>query len=44
MTSLEFVNPLTGGPAVTTFACEMHRLYPELVRFGHDLRESKTER
>jgi gentisate 1,2-dioxygenase len=28
VTSLEFVNPLTGGPAVTTFACEMHRLYP----------------
>ena len=28
MSSLEFVNPLTGGPAVSTFACEMHRLYP----------------
>ena len=28
MTSLEFVNPLTGGPAVSTFACEMHRIYP----------------
>ncbi len=28
MVSLEFVNPLTGGPAVSTFACEMHRLYP----------------
>jgi gentisate 1,2-dioxygenase len=28
MISLEFVNPLTGGPAVSTFACEMHRLYP----------------
>ena len=28
MISLEFVNPLTGGPAVNTFACEMHRLYP----------------
>ncbi len=27
MISLEFVNPLTGGPAVNTFACEMHRLY-----------------
>ena len=27
MVSLEFVNPLTGGPAVSTFACEMHRLY-----------------
>src|SRR5207302_11422735 len=26
MVSLEFVNPLTGGPAVRTFACEMHRL------------------
>jgi gentisate 1,2-dioxygenase len=28
MISLEFVNPLTGSPAVSTFACEMHRLYP----------------
>ncbi len=28
MNSLEFVNPLTGGPAVSTFACEIHRLYP----------------
>ncbi|MEO8972558.1 MAG: cupin domain-containing protein [Ktedonobacteraceae bacterium] len=28
MINLEFVNPLTGGPAVNTFACEMHRLYP----------------
>jgi gentisate 1,2-dioxygenase len=28
MVSLEFVNPLTGAPAVATFACEMHRLYP----------------
>ena len=28
MVSLEFVNPLTGDPAVSTFACEMHRLYP----------------
>jgi gentisate 1,2-dioxygenase len=26
--SLEYVNPLTGGPVVSTFACEMHRLYP----------------
>lgn len=26
--SLEFVNPLTGAPAVATFACEMHRIYP----------------
>src|SRR5690349_25039548 len=25
MISLEFVNPLTGSPAVSTFACEMHR-------------------
>ncbi|MGH8249007.1 MAG: cupin domain-containing protein [Gammaproteobacteria bacterium] len=28
LASLEYVNPLTGGPAVATFACEMHRLYP----------------
>ena len=28
MVSLEFVNPLTGAPAVSTFACEMHRLEP----------------
>jgi len=28
LVSLEFVNPLTGAPAVATFACEMHRLYP----------------
>jgi gentisate 1,2-dioxygenase len=28
MSGLEFVNPLTGGPAVSTFACEMYRLYP----------------
>lgn len=27
LVSLEFVNPLTGGPVVSTFACEMHRLY-----------------
>lgn len=26
--SLEFVNPLTGEPAVATFACEMHRIHP----------------
>ncbi len=26
--SLEYANPLTGGPPVATFACEMHRLYP----------------
>lgn len=26
--SLEYVNPLTGGPVVATFACEMHRVYP----------------
>jgi gentisate 1,2-dioxygenase len=29
MASLEFVNPVTGAPAVPTFGCEMHRLYPE---------------
>lgn len=28
MASLEYVNPLTGGPAVATFACELHRVYP----------------
>jgi len=28
MISLEYVNPLSGGPAVSTFACEIHRLYP----------------
>ena len=28
MISLEYVNPLTGGPVVSTFSCEMHRLYP----------------
>jgi gentisate 1,2-dioxygenase len=28
MVSLEFVNPLTGSPAVSTFASEMHRVYP----------------
>lgn len=28
MISLEFVNPLTGSPVVSTFACEMHRVYP----------------
>ncbi|MHB8599486.1 MAG: cupin domain-containing protein [Ktedonobacteraceae bacterium] len=28
MNSLEFVNPLTGSPAVSTFACEMYRIYP----------------
>ncbi len=28
MNSLEFVNPLTGGPAVSTFACEMYRMHP----------------
>ncbi len=26
--SLEFVNPLSGAPVVSTFACEMHRIYP----------------
>jgi gentisate 1,2-dioxygenase len=25
--SLEYTNPLTGGPAVATFACEMHRIH-----------------
>lgn len=38
MISLEFVNPLTGGPAVNTFACEMHRLYPG----GHTPSRRKT--
>jgi gentisate 1,2-dioxygenase len=28
MISLEFINPLTGSPVVSTFACEMHRIYP----------------
>ncbi len=28
MISLEFTNPLTGGPVVSTFACEMYRIYP----------------
>lgn len=28
MVSLEYVNPMTGAPAVATFACEMHRIYP----------------
>src|SRR5258706_15673171 len=28
MVSLEFVNPLTGTPAVSTFACESDPLYP----------------
>ena len=28
ISSLEFVNPLTGSPVVSTFACEMHRIYP----------------
>lgn len=27
LASLEYINPLTGGRAVATFACEMHRLY-----------------
>ncbi len=26
--SLEYINPVTGAPAVATFACEMHRIYP----------------
>lgn len=28
MTSLEYVNPLTGAPAIATFSCEMHRIHP----------------
>ncbi|HLH68817.1 MAG TPA: cupin domain-containing protein [Candidatus Dormibacteraeota bacterium] len=28
MASVEFINPLTGGPAVATFGNEMHRLFP----------------
>jgi gentisate 1,2-dioxygenase len=28
LVSLEFTNPATGGPAVSTFACEMHRIQP----------------
>ncbi len=28
MVSLEYVNPVTGAPAVATFACETHRIYP----------------
>jgi gentisate 1,2-dioxygenase len=28
MVGLEYTNPLTGGPVVATFACEMHRVYP----------------
>ena len=28
LVSLEFVNPVTGGPAVATFGNEMHRIYP----------------
>jgi gentisate 1,2-dioxygenase len=28
ISSLEFVNPLTGNPVVSTFACEIHRIYP----------------
>jgi gentisate 1,2-dioxygenase len=27
LVSLEYTNPLTGGPVVATFACEMHRVY-----------------
>ncbi len=26
--TVEYLNPLTGGPAIPTFACEMTRLYP----------------
>jgi gentisate 1,2-dioxygenase len=28
MVSLEYTNPITDAPAVATFACEMHRIYP----------------
>ncbi len=28
ISSLEFVNPLNGNPVVSTFTCEMHRIYP----------------
>jgi gentisate 1,2-dioxygenase len=28
MSSIEFVNPTTGGPALPTLGCEMHRLLP----------------
>lgn len=28
MVSMEFVNPLTGGPVMATLGCEMHRLVP----------------
>jgi gentisate 1,2-dioxygenase len=28
MVSLEYVNPLTSASAVSTFSCEMHRIYP----------------
>jgi gentisate 1,2-dioxygenase len=28
MVSLEFINPTTGGPAMPTLGCEMHRLRP----------------
>jgi gentisate 1,2-dioxygenase len=27
--TVEYLNPLTGGPVVATFTCEMMRLYPE---------------
>jgi len=28
VSSLEYFNPLTGGPVVSTFSCEIHRIYP----------------
>lgn len=28
LVSLEYTNPVTGGPVVATFACEMHRVFP----------------
>ena len=28
LVSLEYTNPMTGGPVVATFACEMHRVSP----------------
>jgi len=30
MVSLEYINPTTGGPAMPTLGCEMHRLRPNL--------------
>jgi gentisate 1,2-dioxygenase len=28
LTTVEYINPLTGAPAVATFGCEMHRVQP----------------